>query len=289
MQVNKKKLKKNSATVVTYITLVLVCFAFVAPFFWMVRSSLIPLHEVLKTPIDWIPNKLDFKNYVDALTILPFGRFFSNTFIILIFSIVGILFSATMAAYSFSRLNWPGRDAIFILLMSTLMLPSFATLIPTFLGWQMVGALNTYIPLILPNWFCGGSAGSLSSVFYIFLMRQFFLGIPQELDEAARVDGAGYFKIYYRILLPLVKPAIMVVVLFASFSIWNDFLSPSIYLNEVEKFTLNLGLRLFAGMYNAQWNLMMAAAAVVTIPPIILFVIGQRYFIEGISFSGVKG
>jgi multiple sugar transport system permease protein len=255
----------------------------------MIRSSVIPLHEILKMPIVWIPENIVLSNFTQALTVLPFGRFFMNTTIILVLSVMGILFSGTLAAYSFSRLDWPGRDIVFYILMTTLMLPSFATLIPTFLGWRSVGALNSYLPLIIPNWFCGGATGSFSSVFYIFLLRQFFMGIPKDLDEAAKVDGASHLRVYFQIILPLAKPAIMVVVLFASFSIWNDFLSPSIYLNEVEKYTLNLGLRLFSGMYNAQWNLMMAAATVVTIPPIILFAFGQKYFIEGITFSGIKG
>ena len=250
---------------------------------------MIPLHQILKTPIDWLPDKLNFINYYDALTILPFGRFFINTTMILLFSLIGIVISSTLAAFSFTRLEWPGRNAVFYILMSTLMLPAFATMIPTFLGWRFVGALNSYIPLIVPNWFCAGATGSLSSVFYIFLLRQFFFGIPRELDEAAKMDGAGHFMVYWKVILPLVKPGIMVVVLFASFSIWNDFLNPSIYLNDVDMYTLNLGLRLFSGMYNAQWNLMMAAATVATLPPVILFIFGQRYFIEGITFSSLKG
>ena len=289
MLVIKRKTKSRVSKLLIYILLTIICLIFIMPFIWMLRSSLIPLHEVLQTPIKWIPEELNFQNYIDALTVLPFGRFFLNTFKILILSIMGILFSASLAAYSFSRLRWRGRNVIFVILMTTLMLPGFATLIPTFLGWKMLGIANSSLPLILPNWFCGGSAGALSSVYYIFLLRQFFLGIPRELEEAARVDGAGYFRTFRSIILPCSKPAIMVVVMFASFNIWNDFLSPVIYLNEVDKYTLNLGLRLFAGMYNAQWNLMMAAAAVATIPPIILFAMGQKYFIQGISTAGIKG
>lgn len=272
-----------------YITLIFVCLLFIIPFIWMLRSSLIPLHEVLETPIKLIPGELNFQNYIDALTILPFGKFFLNTLKILVFSLMGILFSSTLAAYSFARLRWKGRDVVFGILMTTLMLPGFATLIPTFLGWKLIGVTNSDLPLILPNWFSGGSAGALSSVYYIFLLRQFFLGIPKELEEAARVDGAGYFRTFFSVILPCSKPAIMVVVMFASFNIWNDFLSPVIYLNDVDMYTLNLGLKLFTGMYNAQWNLMMAAAAVATIPPIILFAIGQKYFIQGISTAGIKG
>jgi len=280
--------KKRILNIVAYLVLIIICTIFISPFLWMIRSSLMPLPEILKTPIEWIPKKLEFKNYYDALTTLPFARFFLNTTIILIFSVIGIVISASLSAFAFSRLHWPGRNIVFIILLTTLMLPSFVTLIPTFLGWKYFGAINTYIPLILPNWFCGGSAGALSGAFYIFLLRQFFLGIPKELDEAARIDGASYFRIYFNVILPNSKPAIMVVILFASFNIWNDYLMPVVYLNDVEKYTLNLGLKLFSGMYNSQWNLMMAAASVATIPPIIIFLIGQKYFIEGVAFTGIK-
>lgn len=289
MQGISRGVSRILAKLLIYLTLIFICFLFIIPFLWMIRSSLIPLNEILSTPIKWIPKELNFRNYIDALTILPFGKFFINTIKILVLSLFGILFSATLAAYSFSRLRWKGRDTVFFLLMTTLMLPGFATLIPTFLGWKLIGVSNSSLPLILPNWFCGGSAGALSSVYYIFLLRQFFLGIPRELEEAARVDGAGFFRTFMSIILPCSKPAIMVVVMFASFNIWNDFLSPVIYLNDVDKYTLNLGLKLFTGMYNAQWNLMMAAAAVATIPPVILFAVGQKYFIQGITTAGIKG
>lgn len=286
MKTNTKSIIKK---IMTYATLSIICFLFIAPFLWMVRSSLLPLVKIFETPIQWIPDQLEFKNYYDAMTILPFAKFFMNSSFIVCTSVVGILISASLAAFGFARLNWKGRDVIFGVLLTTLMLPSFVTLIPTFIGWQKLGVINTYIPLILPNWLCGGAAGALSGVFYIFLLRQFFMGIPKELDEAALIDGASFFRVYAQVILPLAKPAIMVVVLFASFNIWNDYLSPSVYLNDVDKYTLNLGLNLFAGMYNAQWNLMMAAAAVATVPPVIIFILGQKYFIEGVALSGIKG
>lgn len=285
----KKVIIQKSEKILRYLVLGLICFLFISPFLWMIRSSLLPLAQIFKTPIQWIPKQLNFKNYYDALTILPFPRFFANTVYIVILSVIGIVISASLSAFSFSRLNWPGRNIIFGILLSTLMLPSFVTLIPTFIGWRYLGGINTYMPLILPNWLCGGAAGAMSGVFYIFLLRQFFLGIPKDLDEAALIDGASYGRVYLSVILPLSKPALMVVILFASFNMWNDYLSPSVYLNEVEKYTLNLGLNLFAGMYNAQWNLMMAAAAVATIPPIIIFILGQKHFIEGVALSGIKG
>lgn len=274
--------KINFPKIITYILLILICGIFIAPFYWMIRSAILEQSQVFRMPPVWLPKKFNMSNFHDAFAALPFGKFYLNTLIITSLSIAGVVITASISAYSFARLNWPGRDIVFAILISTMMLPNFVTLIPTFLGWKYVGALNTFIPLILPSWFGGGA-------FYIFLLRQFYMSIPKELEEAAYIDGASHIKIFLKIIVPLTKPALLVVGLFQFLASWNDFLSPTIYLNDVSKFTLSIGLKLFTGMYNSQWNLMMAAATVISIPPIIVFVICQKYFIEGITLTGIKG
>ena len=274
--------KISIAQVLTYILLTVGGIIFLTPFYWMFRSSLMDQGQIFEMPPIWLPNPIRIDNFKEALTIMPFNRFFFNTAVIVVSATAGVVLTSSITAFSFARMRWPGRDKVFICLLSGMMLPQYATLIPTFLGWKFLGAVGTNLPLIIPSWFGGGA-------FYIFLLRQFYMAIPKELDEAAYVDGAGYFRIFVQIILPLTKPAIVVVILFSFLHYWNDFLAPVIYLNDVSKYTLTLGLALFSGMYNAQWNLMMAASAVVAIPAIIVFLFGQKYFVEGISITGLKG
>ncbi|MEK5164162.1 carbohydrate ABC transporter permease [Paenibacillus sp. FSL R5-0527] len=251
------------------------------PLVWLVRSSLMNMGQIFELPPVWIPNPVQFSNYGEALTILPFGRYFVNTAIIVVFSVLGVIVTSSISAYSFARMTWKGRNLVFSLLLSSMMLPYAVTLIPTFIGWSKVGLTNSFIPLIAPAWFGGGA-------FNIFLLRQFYLSIPRDLDEAAYVDGAGHLRIFRSIILPLTKPALIVVGLFSFLAAWNDFLGPLVYLNDETKYTLALGLQQFKGMYSAEWHLMMAAATVVLLPAIIVFFIGQRYFIEGITLTGIK-
>lgn len=266
----------------TYIVLTIGGVVFLLPFFWMFRSSLMEQSQIFEMPPVWLPNPMRWENFTEALSVLPFSKFLANTLIIVTFSIAGVLLTSSISAYSFARMRWPGRDKMFALILSSMMMPYYVTLIPTFLGWKIFGAIGTNLPLIIPTWFGGGA-------FYIFLLRQFYLTIPKELDEAAFVDGAGYFRIFAQIILPLTKPAMIVIVLFAFLGFWNDYLAPIIYLSDESQYTLTLGLALFTGMYNAQWNLMMAASAAVAMPAIIVFLIGQKYFIEGVTLTGLKG
>lgn len=252
------------------------------PFYWMVRSSFMTLDQIFVMPPIWVPPQFHFNNYKEALTLFPFDLYFLNTLTVVSLSVLGTVLTSSLCAYSFARLDWPGRDKMFALILTSMMLPSAATLIPTFLGWRTVGAINTFIPLIVPAWFGGGA-------FNIFLLRQFFKTIPKELDEAAKIDGAGLFRIYSSILLPLVRPALIVVALFAFLYHWNDFLAPIIYLNSEKHYTLAIGLQQFKGQFNAQWNYMMAASTVVILPTVGVFLLGQRYFIEGIAMTGLKG
>ena len=265
-----------------YIVLILLAIVSLLPFYWLVRSSFMTQAAIFRLPPVWIPDPFRWQNYVEAMTTLPFATYFRNTMLIVFFTVTGTVITSSFCAFGFARCRWPGRNIVFGILMSSMMLPFIVTLIPTFIGWRALGFLNTFAPLTVPAWFGGG-------IFNVFLLRQFYATIPMELDEAALVDGASYFKIYSSIILPLTRPALIVVGLFSFLHTWNDFLGPLVYLTNDRMFTLALGLRQFQGLLNAQWHLMMAASTVVLIPVIIVFLIGQKYFIEGIALTGLKG
>ena len=265
----------------TYIILISGSFFMLMPLVWLVRSSFMELNQIFIFPPVWIPEPITFENYPGVFDAVPFLKYFINTFTILIPSVIGIVISCCMGAYAFSRLNWPYRDFIFAVLMTTLMLPYAVTLIPTFLIWAKLGLVNTFWPLIIPKWF--------GAIFYIFLLRQFFLTIPKELDEAAKIDGANLLQILWHVILHLSRPALITVAIFAALAEWNDFLGPLIYLNNDEDYTLAIGLAQFTGLYHSQWNLLMAASTMVVIPVIILFFFAQKHFIEGIALTGTKG
>lgn len=277
-----KSKKKKISKVLIYLTLIVISILCLLPFYWMIRSSLMDMTQIFAMPPEWIPNPIRFSNYKEALNMIPFVRYFLNTTFIVVLSVLGTVITSSLCAYSFSRIDWIGRDKVFGILLTAMMIPFAVTLIPTFIGWQKLGLVNTYAPLIVPAWFGGG-------VFNVFLLRQFFMTIPKELDESVMVDGGNHFVIYSKIIMPLSKPSLIVVGLFAFMGSWNDFLGPLVYLNDSDKFTLSLGLMQFQGMYTAQWQYMMAASAVVIIPSIIIFFLGQDYFIEGIAMTGMKG
>ncbi|MEK3732020.1 MULTISPECIES: carbohydrate ABC transporter permease [Paenibacillus] len=255
---------------------------FIIPFVWLVRSSLMDLSQIFTMPPEWIPKPFQWGNFHRALTALPFDVFFTNTMIIVVSVLVGTVITSSIAAFGFSRISWKGRDTVFAILMTSMMLPFAVTMIPSFLGWQMLGFYDTFYPLIVPAYFGGG-------IFNIFLLRQFYLTIPRDFDEAAFVDGASYFQIYSKIIFPLSRSALIVVALFSFLGSWNDFMGPLIYLKSDRLFTLALGLQMFQGTYTAQWDLLMAASAMVVIPCVIVFLVGQRYFLEGITLTGLKG
>ena len=251
------------------------------PLVWLVRSSFMGLSQIFIFPPEWLPDPWRWDNYPKALTTIPFARYFANTLLILVPTVVGTLLTASLAAFGFSRLQWPGRDWVFGVLLSSLMLPYAVTLIPTFLLWARIGLVNTYWPLVLPDWFGG-------TIFYVFLLRQFFLTLPRELDEAAIIDGANPLQVLRHVVVPLSRPALITVGIFSALFEWNDFLGPLIYLNDSRQFTLALGLAEFTGLYTSQWHLLMAAATVVIAPVLVLFLFAQRYFIEGITLTGIK-
>jgi multiple sugar transport system permease protein len=254
----------------------------VVPLLWLVRSSLMELGQIFIFPPQWIPDPFAWSNYPDAITTIPFLHYLWNTLVILVPTVVGTVVTTTLAAYGFARLEWPGRDLIFNILLATLMLPFVTTLLPTFLWWSRIGLTNTPWPLIVPHWFG-------ADVFYIFLLRQFFRTIPRELDDAAILDGANPIQVLWYILIPASKPALITVAILSGLAAWNDFLDPLIYLQNSDQFTLALGLSEFTGLYTSQWHLLMAAATVVVAPVIVVFFVAQKYFVESITLTGIKG
>jgi ABC-type glycerol-3-phosphate transport system permease component len=254
-----------------------------APLAWMISTSLKPEGDVFLIPIQWIPKEILWSNYSEAVTYISYWSYFANSVLVATLSVLGAVLSASSVAFAFARLRAPGKNALFVILLSTLMLPGEVTLVPIYLTFRNLGWLDTYRPLILPSWF-GGSA------FYIFLLRQFFMTLPTELDDAAKIDGASLFSIYWRIILPLAKPALATVAIFAFFSSWNAFQAPLIYLNTMEKYTLPVALRFYLStLGNTHWNYLMAATLISIIPPVTIFFIAQRYFVEGAVLTGVKG
>ncbi len=269
-------------TALLWLVLIIGAAAMLVPFVWLVRSALMNDSQIFVSPPEWIPNPFAWSNFTEALTAQPFLRYFLNTMIIEVFVVVGTVLTCSVAAFSFARLRWRGRNVVFGLLLTGVMLPYAVTLIPTFVMWGTLGMLDTFVPLIVPSWFGGG-------IFNIFLMRQFFLTIPFELDEAAYIDGASPWRVFWTIIMPNSKPVIVVVVIFTFIGVWNDFLGPLLYLSDESSFTLALGLATFQSTYTAQWGYLMAASLVVILPIIVLFFVLQRYFVEGVTLTGVKG
>ncbi|TLS48714.1 carbohydrate ABC transporter permease [Paenibacillus antri] len=267
--------------VVVYALLVAGSALFLLPFFWMISTSLKDEAGLFSLPPAWIPSTVKWSNYAAAVQSFPFLRYAWNTTFLTAVSMFGSVLSSSLVAYAFARLRFPGRSFWFILLLATMMLPSQVTMIPLFILFKQLGWIDTYLPLTVPFFFGGA--------FYIFLLRQFFLTIPRELSEAAKIDGCPEFFIFLRIFLPLSKPALATLAIFTFMLTWNDFLGPLIYLNDPDKFTLALGLRSFQMQYGTRWNVMMAASIIVMLPTIALFFTCQRYFIEGITLTGVKG
>ncbi|HEY7036394.1 MAG TPA: carbohydrate ABC transporter permease [Thermomicrobiales bacterium] len=263
--------------------LVTVCFAglFLAPLYWMVTTSLKTTPEVFKLPPVWWPEKLMWSNYPDALDYFPFVRYAENTLRIAVPVAIGTTISSALVAYGFSRMRWPGRDVVFYLVLATLMIPTWVTLVPLYILFNNIHWVNTYRPLVVPAFF--------GDPFSIFLLRQFFLRQPQDLVDAARVDGASHLRIFAQIILPLSRPALAVVGLFAFINAWTDFFNPLIYLSNPDKYTLQVGLFNFFAQHFVNWPGFMAASVVVLAPVVVIFFLAQKTFIEGITFTGLRG
>lgn len=269
------------ARVVVYVLLIWLSIIFVVPFVWLVSTSLKPDSQILTFPPIWIPNPIQWKNYSEGLTSIPFALYLGNTLFICVANVIGTVLSSSLVAYGLSRIPWRGRETLFYCIIGTMLLPPQVTMVPVFSIFKSLGWLDTYLPLIVPH-FLGGA-------FNVFLLRQFFRTIPKELTEAARIDGANEWINYRYIVMPLAKPALWTVGLFAFIASWNDYLGPLIYLFDDRKYTLSLGLAMFRSQYSAQWGQMMAVSTVVTMPLIVLFFFTQRTFVKGIAMSGIKG
>ncbi len=264
-----------------YVVLVVVALSMAIPFLWMISTSLKGNEAVFAVPPQVIPDPPLWSNYADVFQIVPFGLFVLNSVKISSLATLGTLISSSMAAFAFARLRFPGRGLLFALVLSVLMVPSQVTLIPVYWVMAQLGWINTLLPLIVPSWF--------GNAFGIFLLRQFFLTLPQEFMDAARIDGCTPYGVYARIWLPLAKPALVTFGILSFISSWNDFLSPLIYLNDQTMMTIPVGLASFQGLHNAEWGPLMAGSFMACIPIIAIFIAGQRYFVRGIVLSGLKG
>ncbi|HXF60952.1 MAG TPA: carbohydrate ABC transporter permease [Caldilineaceae bacterium] len=269
--------------VLLYIVLTIGALIFSAPLLWMISTSLKPEALVYNIPIIWIPPEPRWSNFSEAWTqsVPPFTVFYRNTTILTLVNIVGLVFSSSLVAFGFARIRFWGRNTIFVILLATMMLPSQVTLIPIYLFWSRLGLVNTFWPLIIPEW--------LTNAYNVFLLRQFFMTIHTELDDAARIDGAGWWTIYARIIMPLSKPALGVIAIQSFAWNWNNYLGPLIYLNEPSKYTVSIALRLFQTQQSQHVPQTMAMTLVALIPVLIVFYIAQAKFIQGIVVSGVKG
>ena len=255
---------------------------FLVPTFWMISSSLKVSTEVFAHPIVWLPQDPHWNNYVKAFQLLPLTRFIVNTLIIVLFAVLGTVVSSALVAYSFARISWPGRNFWFGLLLATMMLPDVVTLVPRFLIFKNLKWIDTWLPLIVPYW---GGIGAI----YVFLMRQFFRGIPMELEDAAEIDGANRIRVLIQILLPLSKPVIATVAVFALLQHYNDFMNPLIYINSMDKWPLALGIRAYNDSYAKNWEVVFAASTVMLTPMVAIFIVAQRYFVQGIAMTGFGG
>ena len=262
-------------------------FIFIVPFAWLVSTSLKPDRELFNLVQDvgwfrfWIPSEWQFSNYPGAWNFIPFGRYTLNTVFLAMMNVIGTLLSSTLVAYGFSRIQWPGRNVLFFVMVSTLAIPAFVTLVPQYLIFRRFDMVGTYWPLILPSF--------LGVPFFIFLLRQFYMTIPMELSESAKIDGANELMIFWRIIIPLSRPAMATVALFTFINEWNSFIAPLIYLNDQAMWPLGIGLYGFYTRMSAEWGFLMAASVMVLSPIIILFFFTQKTFIQGITLTGLKG
>ena len=275
--------------VLVYILLIAIGFALAVPFLWLVSSSFKTETDAFRIPPSFIPRPVEWGNYATGLTDFPFVRSTVNTLIIVVWVMVGTVLSASLVAYGFARVRFPGRTALFILVLSTMMIPSHVTLIPQYLLFRELKWLDSFKPLIVPSFFGGGA-------FYIFLLRQFFLTIPLDYDDAARIDGCGTFSVFWRIILPLSKPALGTMAIFTFMGQWNAFFEPLIYLNRFETQPLAVALTTWVqtahgstSMHYVPWVAIMAVSTLIALPPVMVFFFAQRHFIQGVVVSGMKG
>lgn len=286
MSKNKRTISRKTAiktkNTFLYIFLFLASIVTVLPLIWMISTSLKSGNVIFDIPPKWLPDGFHWENYLKAVTDIDFLRYFLNSATITGFRIIAEVFVSAFVAYGFAKFEFPGKNIWFLLLLSTVMIPGEVTLIPVFQMFVKIGWINTFLPLIVPAFFGGQPV-------FIFLLRQFFMSQPNELKEAAIIDGASSLQVFYKIYLPISKPALATIAIFSFQGSWNDLLGPLIYLNDSSKFTLQLGLAMFNGVMKVEWGVLMAASLLVLLPMLILFFTCQKYFVEGISFTGTKG
>ncbi|MCZ8513622.1 carbohydrate ABC transporter permease [Paenibacillus filicis] len=272
---------KRTGRILAHIGLIAASAFFIIPFIWLVSTSLKPLTQIFTFPPEWIPRPFQWSNYARAVEYIPFWAYLKNTAVITIISTIGVVVSCPLVAYSFAKLEWRGRSTLFYVTLAVMMIPGQVTMIPLFLLFNKFGWVGTPLPLIVPHFF--------GVPFYIFLLRQFYLGLPDALREAARLDGASEFRIYLQIMMPLAKSAVLAVALFQFMGSWTDFIGPLLYLTNETSYTVSLGLQQFQSQKGTEWGLLMAVSTLMTLPVIVLFFFLQKTFINGITFSGIKG
>lgn len=279
---NSLKSRKQLGRLFVWIVLLIGAVVMVMPLLWMVSSSLKLEHRVFEFPPRLIPEPVRFANYVDAMTYKPFHIYLRNTVFLVVMNEIAVLLTASLCAYGFARINFAGRNFWFSILLGVMMLPGIVLIVPNFVIFSRLKWIDTFLPLIVPPFFGGGA-------FNIFLLRQFFRTIPEELADAARIDGCSEFGIYARVMMPLAKPALTTVAIFTFIGTWNNFLGPLLYFNSQENYTVSIGLAMFRSVMRTRWDLLMAASATMTIPMIIIFFLAQRYFVQGVVLTGLKG
>ncbi|WP_277902919.1 carbohydrate ABC transporter permease [Enterococcus lactis] len=274
----KTSVNRQSKKMLSYVLMTIIGIILLIPLLWMVFTSLKPMEEIVRYPPTFFPEKIVWENYLDTIAAFPFWRYARNTLFITVLVVIGNVVSNSFIAYGFAKLDFPGKKLMFALVLSTMMIPGFVTMIPQYVLFSKIGWVGTYLPLIVPSFF--------GNAFNIFLMRQFYLSINNELIEAAEIDGANHLYIWSHLMLPLTKPALITIAINSFNAAWNDFLGPLLYIQDQEKYTLQIGLQVFQNQATTQWNYLMAGATLVLIPTILLFFFAQRYFIEGMDLTG---
>ncbi|HGV8361053.1 carbohydrate ABC transporter permease [Enterococcus faecium] len=274
----KTSVNRQTKKILSYVLMTVIGIILIIPLLWMVFTSLKPMEEIVRYPPTFFPEKIVWENYLDTIAAFPFWRYARNTLFITVLVVIGNVLSNSFIAYGFAKLDFPGKKLMFALVLSTMMIPGFVTMIPQYVLFSKIGWVGTYLPLIVPSFF--------GNAFNIFLMRQFYLSINNELIEAAEIDGANHLYIWSHLMLPLTKPALITITINSFNAAWNDFLGPLLYIQDQEKYTLQIGLQVFQNQATTQWNYLMAGATLVLIPTILLFFFAQRYFIEGMDLTG---
>ncbi|SFH52804.1 carbohydrate ABC transporter permease [Pisciglobus halotolerans] len=273
-----RKRQKKIGKIITYILLIAISIILISPLLWMVFTSLKPMNEIVKYPPTFFPESIEWSNYTTTVNAFPFFHYMKNTLFITFFVVLGNVVSNSFIAYGFAKISFPGKNVLFSLVLATMMVPGFVTMIPQYILFTKLGWVGTYLPLIVPSFF--------GSAFNIFLMRQFYMSINNELIEAAQIDGANHIYIWSHLMIPLTKPALITIGIQSFNGAWNDFLGPLLYIHDEDMYTLQIGLQTFQNQSTTQWNYLMAGATLVMIPTVLLFFFAQKYFIEGMDLTG---